>query len=267
MDDADPRGRVEHDRLDVAPHVTGPEVVVRRRVDRRDRDAPRRQRGRERVVQREALERVLGRPDAVEVATEPARRRLRVERADLVEVARHEVRLVRVVVADRGHHRHLALGVQRRQRPRRRMPAQPRVLAEHVARAGRERELGPQAPVRGVLGRGEDRDGVDPALEEDLHEHRPGRAGLRERRLGLQRREPSRAVHGEREPRGAQQERAPRQPGPGRRGHPGLDRGQPRAGARLRGPGEVAAGVGHQLVWRSGEVAISIRSAFWRRIA
>ncbi len=50
-------------------------------------------------------------------------------------------------------------------------------------------------------------------------------------------------------------------------GIPGSIAGSPLAGAGARGVGEVAAVVGHQLVCRSGEVAISIRSAFWRRIA
>ena len=55
-------------------------------------------------------------------------------RADLPEVARDEVRLVRVVVADRRHHGDLALGVQRRERRGGRMPGQARVLAEHACR-------------------------------------------------------------------------------------------------------------------------------------
>ena len=63
--------------------------------------ALRRERGLQAPVEREPLERVVGRAVAVEVAAEPAGREALVERADLPEVARGEVRLVRVGVADR----------------------------------------------------------------------------------------------------------------------------------------------------------------------
>ena len=265
---ADPRGRVEHQRLDVAPHVARPEVVVPRLGHRGDRHAAGGERGRERAVEREPLQRVVHRADAVEVAAHPARGEPRVERADLVEVARDEVRLVRVLVADGRQHGDLALGVEAGERRGRRVPAQPPVLPERRAGAGREREPRPQPPVGGVLRRREEGDGVQAAREEDLHEHPPaGERRLRERGLGLERGQPPAAVDGEGEAGGAQQEAAPGEPGAGGRRHPGLDRGQPLARAGARGVGEVAAVVGHQLVCRSGEVAISIRSAFWRRIA
>ena len=140
----DPGGRVEHQRVDVAPHVARPEVVARRRVDGGDGHAAGRERRCERVVEREPLERVVGRADAVEVAAEPAAAQPRVQRAHLVEVARDEVRLVGVRVADGGHDGDLALPVQRRDRGRGRVPAQARVLGERGARAGRQGELRPQ---------------------------------------------------------------------------------------------------------------------------
>ena len=221
---ADPRGRVEHQLVDLAPDVARPEVVAGRGVDRRHRHARRRQRRRQRQVQRQPLQRVVRRADAVEIAAEPAGPEPRIERADLVEVARHEVRLVGMLVADGRHHRHLALGVQRGDRRRRRMPAQPRVLAERRARARRQRELRPQPPVRRVLGRREERHRVDPALQEHLDDHPLARRRLRDRLLGGERREPPGAVDRQCEPRRAQQERATREPGAGGGRHAGLDR-------------------------------------------
>ena len=77
---------------------------------------------------------------------------------------------------------------------------------------------------------------------------------------------------------GAQQEAAPVHPRARRQRHPRLDRGQPAAGHRdRRFPAaaaaaqqlravEVVAGAARpsQLTCMSGEVAISMRSAFWR---
>ena len=94
----------------------------------------------QRRVEREPLHRVVLRADLVEEAPEPAGAQVRVGLADLVVVARREVRLVGVVVADRLQHGHLALGVQRREPAGRRMPAQPVVLEERRALGLRDRD-------------------------------------------------------------------------------------------------------------------------------
>ena len=83
------------------PDVVRVEAVVGRVRQRRDRDAGRRERRHQRRVEREPLHRVVVVADHVEQPAEPAGRLARVERADLPEVARGEVRLVGVVVADR----------------------------------------------------------------------------------------------------------------------------------------------------------------------
>ena len=116
-----------------APRARRPEADVLRLVDRRDRVARGGERGRELAVQGHALQRVVGRADAVEHPPEPAGAQVRVQRADLPEVARGEVRLVRAGVADRGQDGDLALGVQVGERVRRRVPAQARVLGERAA--------------------------------------------------------------------------------------------------------------------------------------
>ncbi len=139
--------------------------------ERRDRHLRRRERRLERGVEREALERVVARPDDVEIAAEPAGAEGRVGRADLPVVARGEVRLVVVDVADRRDHRDLALVVQRRDPVRGRVPAQAAVLG--VGRAGRlrERDVRPQRVVHRVARREEHREAVDPAREVDDDEH------------------------------------------------------------------------------------------------
>ena len=78
-----------------------PERVLVGRGQRGDRHLRRGQRGLQLVVEREPLQRVVVRAVVVEVAAHPAARQARVGRADLPEVARGEVRLVGVRVADR----------------------------------------------------------------------------------------------------------------------------------------------------------------------
>ncbi|MDQ2981577.1 MAG: radical SAM protein [Actinomycetota bacterium] len=130
-----------------------------------------RERRLERAVERQPLERVVGCADDVEEAPHPAGAKTGVGRADLPVVARGEVRLVGVRVADRRKHRHLPLGVQGRDRRERRMPAEPIVLAEPLSRARRQRERRAQLRVRRVAGRVEHRKGVRAAGQEDRHEH------------------------------------------------------------------------------------------------
>ena len=153
-----------------APRAGRPEAEVLGRVDGGDRHAGGGQRRAEAAAHRDALERVVGGPDAVDQAAEPAGAHPGVDRADLPEVTRDEVRLVRVVVADRRQHRDLALGVQGGQRRRGGMPGQPRVLGERAAAFG-QREGRPQAAVLRVAGRRQDREAVGAAVEEHVDEH------------------------------------------------------------------------------------------------
>ena len=94
------------------PDVVRAEPVVGRARECRHRHAGRRERRQERAVEREALHRVVLVADHVEQPAEPAGACLRVERADLPEVAGGEVRLVGVGVADRREHRQAPAGVQ-----------------------------------------------------------------------------------------------------------------------------------------------------------
>ena len=71
---AEAADRVDHAVADLAPDAAGPEVVAVGRVDRRDRHLRRGERGLQAPVEREALQRVVGLADAVEVAAEPAGR-------------------------------------------------------------------------------------------------------------------------------------------------------------------------------------------------
>ena len=185
-------------------------------------------------------------------------------------MARGEVGLVRVRVADRRQDGDLLLSVERGQRLQRGVPVEPGVLGELGPGGGVERELRAQLPVR-IVERGiQNREGVRAAREENGDEH-----GLRRPRgrLGdalLEEAELAQPVDGEREPERSRDERPPVEPGARGHRHPRLDRRQPAPGlggglADERGPGElvaVVAGVGHQQVWRSGEEASSWRSAF-----
>ena len=122
--------RLEHRLLDRVVDARDPEVEVLGALDGRDRDAGGRERRGQVAVQAQALERVVVRAGGVQVAPEPAVAPGGVERADLPEVAAREVRLVRVVVADGGEDRDLALAVEGREPGGGRAPAQPRVLFE-----------------------------------------------------------------------------------------------------------------------------------------
>ena len=129
-------------------------------------------------VERQALQRVVVGAVLVEVAAEPADAAERVDLADLPVVARREVRLVGVAVADRRHDRDLARDVEVAQRRGARVPVQARVLGEHVGgvAARGQLEVRPQLRVAGVADRREHRQRVEPAGEEDRDEHRLRRA-------------------------------------------------------------------------------------------
>ena len=245
------------------PDVARPQVVGLGRGDGRDGLARRRQRRRQRVVEREALQRVVVGAVPVEVAAEPADAAGRVDGADLPVVARGEVRLVGVAVADRRDHAQLPGGVQVAQRRGGRMPAQAAVLGERERGVGAQRERAAQRRVAGVADGRQQRQRVQAAGAEDRDEHAVLAGGLGGRDPGVERLRAQRgaAEHGQREPARARQERAPRQPGAGGQRHAGLDRAQAAAGGRgaaaqQLGAGEARAaagggggGVGHQLVW------------------
>ena len=98
---------------DLAPDASGPEVVVSGASTGRDRHFRRRERGlrgssRATVPAAGCRPSRRGRGSGRASRSRAARRR-----ADLPEMTRGEMRLVRVVVADRRHHVHLALAVQR----------------------------------------------------------------------------------------------------------------------------------------------------------
>ena len=238
--------------------------------------------GRERraraVVEREALQRVVGRADEVEVAAEPAGREPRVVRADLPEVARGEVRLVGVVVADRRAARvtlpspcSVASGARDGCQRRR------GVLGERGPGVGRARASGAAC---GSAGR---RPGRAPRARRRRRRGRPRRAPaapgrrrrLRDALLEAPRRELPRAVDGEREPGARADERcAGRARCPPAAASPARSpaaRGRPRRPRAAASAARVKSSqwwqCGHQLVWRSGETAISWRSAFWRSAA
>ena len=129
-------------------------------------------------AERQALQRVVGRAVAVEVAAEPAPAAERVELADLPVVTAREVRLVGIGVADRRQHGDLPLGVSSARPASRRVPAQAGVLARTSVPCPRPApSVGPQRGVARVarLLRGEHRERVDPAGQEDRDQHRsPG---------------------------------------------------------------------------------------------
>ena len=257
--------------------AVGPEAVVRRRRDGRHRHLRGRQSRRQGVVERQTLERVVGLAGDVEVAPHPAGAGLGVQFADLPVVAAREVALVGGVVADRREHRHLAFSVQLREPGRLWVPHQGFVLGERHPFAFLLAQLGAQLVVGRFLDRGQHRQRVPAAFHEDRHDHRLlGRrrgGGLGDPRFEVSGRQRRRSVDGEHPAGGAQQERAAAHAGPGRERHPPLDRRQPAAGLghprpqHLRArelPARAAACHPGQLTCMSGEVAISIRSAFWR---
>ena len=107
------------------PDVVRAEAVVGRARERRDRNAGGRERREQGAVEREALHRVLVVADHVEQPAEPAGARLRIERADLPEVPRGEVRLVGMRVADRREDRQPPARVEAGERLQRRVPVEP----------------------------------------------------------------------------------------------------------------------------------------------
>ena len=139
---------LEHPLFDLAPHPLAVEVVLIWVRDRRDRNLGGREGGREGVVERESLERVVLLTDPVEVPSEPAGPKPGRRRPDLPVVAGREVRLVGVGVADGGQHRHLLLGVELLEPAECRMPVETIVLGE-LCSAG-ERELWPELPVERI---------------------------------------------------------------------------------------------------------------------
>ena len=260
---------VEHQVLHLVPDPGRVEVVAGA-VDRGDRHRGGGHRRRQPSVEADPLQRVVLGPDRVEQASEPTGPRVRAELADLVVMPRGEVRLVGAAVPDRRDHRDLALAMQGVERRRRGMPAKAPVLGEAAAVARAELQRRPPGLVVGVVDRSENRERVDPALEEDVDDHRAGAPlGACDSSLELREPELRRAVDREQRRARAGQEGAPVHARPGGRRHPALDLGQ--AAARLRrraaqhpGPAVLAAvspSAGHQV----GGVAISIRSAFWRR--
>ena len=102
--------------------------------ERRDRHLRGRERGQQRRVERQPLHRVRVVADHVEDPSEPARAELRVERADLPVVARGEVRLVGVRVADRREDGQLAPGRAASRTAQRRVPVQAGVALEAAGR-------------------------------------------------------------------------------------------------------------------------------------
>ena len=271
---AHPREALEHQLLDLAPDARRPELVARS-PGRGDGYPSGGEARCERAVERQSLKRVVVVTDDVEQPAEPPGVGARAELADLPVVARGEVGLVGVRVADAGEDGDLPLAVKLMERRRRRVPLQAGVLGPGRTGAGPEPELRPQPPVVVVVDRGEDREGVDAALEEDRDEDlalRAGRAGdPLDERLRPQH---ARSVDAERQRAAAEQQRAAGHAGSGRGRHPRLDRRQPAAGLGERAPGELGAGElpaaaavsgrAHD-VWNSGLTAIRIRSAFWRR--
>ncbi len=249
------------------PDVVRAEAVVGRARERGDRDAGGRERGEERAVEREALHRVLLVADHVEQSAEPAGAGLRVERADLPEVARGEVRLVGMGVADRREDRQPPARVEPRERLQRRMPVQSRVGAERRPVAGLQREGVAQLAVARVAGRVEERERVPAAGSEDRHEHAAPaaarRCGARDALVEHSRAERRGAVHGQRRTDRAREERPAVEAGAGGSGHPGLDRGQTLA---CLGDGPPEEGRARELVAAVHAVCISGEAATrWRR--
>ena len=266
--------RVEHPRLDVAPDVARPEVVSVGAVDRGDRHLRGRQRRLQTPVEREALQRVVGRADAVEVAAEPAGAQLLARRADLPEVARGEVRLVRVGVADaRASPTTLPSPCSvRERRPATGASAGGGPRANGTPADVGSAELRAELAVERVADRGEQRERVGAAVEEDGDEHllrpgrrRPRRCPPRTRAAGAPRRRRPRAR--------APAVRAGSCAGRGRcrraaacplrsraaRGRPR----QRRAGGARCARSRCSSGPSRPYeVWRSGETATSRRRAF-----
>ena len=154
------------------PDVVRAEAVVGRARERRHRHAGGRERGEEGAVEREALHRVLLVADHVEQPAEPAGARLRVERADLPEVARREVGLVGMGVADRREDRQPPACVEPCEGLQRRVPVQPACRSGTPAR--RRASARASCAACGSAGRRSDRGAT-------AHPSRPGRRSRRAR--------------------------------------------------------------------------------------
>ena len=224
-------------------------------------------------VEREALQRIVHRPDHVEEAAHPAGAALDRELAHLPVMTGGEVRLVGVVVADRREDRDLPL-------PRAACAASSPSDASagwssspnSSPSSGSSRSVGRHwRYLLSLTGARIESESAPPSRKTETSTRWstaeawalaiPASSSEKPTRRG--------AVHREHRGAGAQQERAAVEPGSGRKRHPRLDGGQalPGLGGRLadeRGSGVLSAVAGHQLACWSGEVATSARSAFWR---
>src|SRR5581483_6215694 len=225
------------------------------------------ERRREARVEREPLQRIVHHPDTVEVAPEPAGAEIDVGRADLPVVARAEVALVGVRVADRRHHGDLLLPVEPGEAVCGGMPAEPVVLGER--RAARQGEARAELAVERVALRREDGERIGSALEEHAHEDRLPARGCRRGDSLLERADAEElraAVDGDEGADALRDERPSREAGAGGERHPGLDRGQAAAGlggGAVQEPRAREAGAApRHAVCISGLTAISWRSAF-----
>ncbi len=99
------------------------------------------ERRQERAVERETLHRVVLVSDHVEEPSEPAGRLLRIERTDLPEVPRREVRLVWMAVADGREDGELSLGVEAGEWSQGRVPVEPAIALERGPVAGFQGQL------------------------------------------------------------------------------------------------------------------------------
>ena len=176
--------------------------------------------------------------------------------------------LIRIGVADRRKHRHLLLGVERRDSRKCRMPEEPRILGEGGAAAERERRA--ELLVLRVALRRQHRQGVGAAFEEHRDEDRLRRPGRRGRDALLQRAhaELRAAVDGEHRAEARRDERLPRHSRARRERHPALDRRQAASGLghclvqKPRAGETVAVQTIAHAAWNSGLIATSWRSAF-----
>ncbi len=170
-----------------APDALDAEVEVARVVDRRGRGRVGGEHGVGRPRDADPLERVVGRADHVEGASQPSGGLER--RADdaLAPVAgRVEVALVGVGEVDRRQHRHLALVVERLEAGEGGVPPELRRVGQGERRLGRDAE---PAAQRGVQRVGERHQRVEPvvaAVEVQRDQDRRVRGGLGLRGGGLQ---------------------------------------------------------------------------------
>ncbi len=251
----------DHRRADlVHPHVGAREVVARRRGRGRHGDVRAREHRRELAAEAQTLDRVVRLADDVEPAAEPAGRARWVQGADLVEVARGEVRLVRVVVGDRRQQRRLARVVEVLERLGLRVPAQVGEPGDRQRAGLVEARCDAQRLVVRVVDGREHAHAVDAACEEDRDDDRLGGAGERlgDARVERVEAEAVGAVDRQEHPGAAEQHRAARHARAGGGRHAVLDRRQALPGRRHRaaqelGAGEVVAAAHGGVLSRSGD--------------